>query len=297
MATTHSEDPVALFERHRAEHLKSRRGQTVLAVVIFFAFLAFAINVSQFFPEKLAAGLPKIGDYFYDILPELDLDKLHLDHETKGSIAYWYFNLPKYLSLLFQTINMAIFATMIGAVLGFFLCFPASRNLVKNYWIYFAARRVMEIARGVPDVIYAILFVWAFGIGPMAGIFAIAIHSAGALGKMFAEVNENVSNKPIEGVRAVGGGWFEEMRFGVVPQVWPNFLSYIWLRLEINIRSSAVIGFVGGGGIGQELYYVINFNFYEEVSAIVFLVILTVTATDLISERLRHQAIGKEQLL
>lgn len=143
-------------------------------------------------------------------------------------------------------------------------------------------------------IIYALLFVWAFGIGPMAGVFAIAIHSAGALGKMFAEVNENVSDRPIEGVRAVGGNWFEEIRFGVVPQVWPNFLSYIWLRLEINIRSSSIIGFVGAGGIGQELYYVINFNHYEEVSAIVLLVILTVSVVDLISERLRHQAIGKE---
>ena len=273
------------------------RGQTVLAIIVFFTFLAFSINVSQFFPEKLAAGLPKIGDYLYDILPTLELSKLHLDTKTEGSLAYWYFNLPTYLQLLLQTINMAVFGTFIGAVLGFLLCFPASRNLVDSYSVYFIARRIMEIARGVPDVIYALLFVWAFGIGPMAGVFAIAIHSAGALGKMFAEVNENVATGPIEGVRATGGGWFEEMRFGVVPQVWPNFLSYIWLRLEINIRASSIIGFVGAGGIGQELYYVINFNHYEEVSAIVLLVILTVTIVDLISERLRHQAIGKEQLL
>lgn len=297
MAISVKENPVALFERHRAEQIRSRRGQTVLAILLFFTFLAFSINVSQFFPEKLAAGLPKIGDYLYDILPTLELSKLHLDTKTEGSLAYWYFNLPTYIQLLLQTINMAVFGTLIGAVLGFLICFPASRNLIRSYWIYFIARRIMEIARGVPDVIYALLFVWAFGIGPMAGVFAIAIHSAGALGKMFAEVNENVANGPIEGVRATGGGWFEEMRFGVLPQVWPNFLSYIWLRLEINIRASSIIGFVGAGGIGQELYYVINFNHYEEVSAIVLLVILTVTIVDLISERLRHQAIGKEQLL
>jgi phosphonate transport system permease protein len=294
---TSQDDPVHLFERHRAELMQSRRGQSLLLAGLFLLFLAFAINVSQFFPEKLAAGLPKIGDYLYDIMPILDPAKLFLDVETKGSLAYWYFNLPKYLLLLFQTVNMAIFATLIGAVFGFLLSFPASRNLVQSYGVYFAARRFMEIARGVPDVIYAILFVWAFGIGPMAGIFAIAIHSTGALGKMFAEVNENVSSGPIEGVRAAGGGWFEEMRFGVVPQVWPNFLSYIWLRLEINIRSSSIIGFVGGGGIGQELYYVINFNFYEEVSAIVLLIVLTVTTVDLISEHLRHRAIGREQMV
>ncbi|NJO38664.1 MAG: phosphonate ABC transporter, permease protein PhnE [Rhizobiales bacterium] len=297
MTTGTLEDPVLLFERHRAELVRSRRGQTILLAGLFLLFLIFSISVSQFFPGRLADGLPKIGDYLQDILPTLDASKLLLDVKTEGSLAYWYFNLPKYLLLLFQTINMAVFATMVGALIGFGLSFPASRNLVSSYWIYFIARRIMEIARGVPDVIYAILFVWAFGIGPMAGIVAIAIHSAGALGKMFAEVNENVSERPIEGVRAVGGTWFEEMRFGVVPQVWPNFLSYIWLRLEINIRSSSIIGFVGGGGIGQELYYVINFNFYEEVSAIVLLVILTVTCVDLISERLRHRAIGREQLL
>ncbi len=206
-----------MFERHRAELHRSRRGQTFLPAFLFLAFLAFSINISLFFPDKLAAGLPKIGDYFYDILPDLNVFKLLLDTETKGSLAYWYFNLPKYLTLLFQTINMAIFATMIGTVVGFCLSFPASRNLVRSYWVYFIARRIMEIARGVPDVIDAILFVWAFGIGPMAGIFAIAIHSAGALGKMFAEVNENVSSGPIEGVTAAGGGWFEEMRFGVLP--------------------------------------------------------------------------------
>ena len=155
----------------------------------------------------------------------------------------------------------------------------------------------MEFCRGVPEVIFAILFVWAFGIGPLAGVVAIAIHTTGALGKLFSEVNENVDSKPMDGIRAAGSTWFDEMRHGVVPQVLPNFISYALLRFEINIRASSIIGFVGAGGVGQELYYVINFNFYEEVSALVLLVVAMVTCVDLISECVRHRFIGRENLV
>lgn len=294
--TAPQHDPVGTFERHRAELQTSKRGTTLLYGGLFVLALAASVYISNFFPDKLAAGAPKIGDYLYDILPILNADVLLADTKTEGSLAYWYFNLPKYLQLLIETVNMALFATVLGTVGGFLLCFPASRNLSPNSWIYHLCRRYMEICRGVPEVIFAILFVWAFGIGPLAGIAAIAIHSAGALGKLFSEVNENVDTKPMDGIRASGGSWFDEMRHGVVPQVLPNFVSYALLRFEINIRASSIIGFVGAGGIGQELYYVINFNFYEEVSALVLLIVATVTCVDLISERVRHRFIGKENL-
>ncbi len=290
------DDPVSVFERHRAELERSRLTATVVYGGLFVLALAAAIYISNFFPAKLAAGVPKIGDYIHDILPVLDPALLFADTKTEGSLAYWYFNLPKYLQLLVETINMAVFATIFGTLGGFVLCFPASRNLAPNGWVYFLCRRYMEFCRGVPEVIFAIAFVWAFGIGPLAGIVAIAIHSTGALGKLFSEVNENVDTKPMEGIRASGGSWFDEIRHGVVPQVLPNFVSYALLRLEINIRASSIIGFVGGGGIGQELYYVINFNFYEEVSALVLLIVATVTCVDLVSERVRHRFIGRENL-
>lgn len=289
------DDPVGSFEVHRAQLLVARRNRTILWTLIFLVLLALSVNVSQFFPEKLANGLPKIGDYIHDTLPVLQPALLFEGTKTEGSLAYWYFNLPKYLWLLFETINIALFATLLGFIAALLLCFPASHNLVQSSLVYHSARRLMEIARGVPEVIYAIVFVYAFGIGPAAGVLAIAIHTAGALGKMFAEVNENVARGPIEGVRASGGSWFDEMRYGVLPQVWPNFLSYTLLRLEINIRASSIIGFVGGGGVGEEMKYIISFNFYEEVSALVILIVLTVTCVDLISERLRHRAIGQEK--
>ena len=295
--TTGATAAVAAFERHYAEVTAQRRRRTLLFLAIFLVVLGVAVNVSDFFPERLAEGIPRIGGYIYDTLPMLQPQVLFADVETEGSFAYWYFNLPKYLGLLFTTINMALFSTLVGAIGALVLCFAASRNLAPNWWIFTICRRFLEFCRAVPEVVFALIFVYAFGIGPAAGVLAIAIHSAGALGKLFSEVNENVDHGAIDGVRAAGGNWFEEMRYGVLPQVWPNFLSYIWLRLEINIRASSIIGFVGGGGIGQELHYVISFNYYEEVSAIVILIVLTVTCTDLISERLRHRAIGKENLL
>jgi phosphonate transport system permease protein len=145
----------------------------------------------------------------------------------------------------------------------------------------------------VPEIVFALIFVWAFGVGPLAGILAIALHSAGALGKMFAEVAENADPKPLESLRAAGGNWAQAMRYAVLPQVAPNYLSYALLRFEINVRGASVIGFVGAGGIGQELYQVIAFNYYEEISAIIVLVILTVCAIDLASERMRRNLAGQ----
>jgi phosphonate transport system permease protein len=161
--------------------------------------------------------------------------------------------------------------------------------VAPNAWVGAAVRRFLEACRTVPELVYALIFVWAFGVGPLAGILAIAIHTVGALGKLFAEVIENADLGAVDGVKCAGGGWMQQMRFGLLPQVAPNLLSYAILRFEINVRGASVIGFVGAGGIGQELYAVIAQNYYEEISAIVVLIILTVTLIDLVSERLRRR--------
>jgi len=123
------------------------------------------------------------------------------------------------------------------------------------------------------------------------GILAIALHSTGALGKQFYEVVENAEMGPWEGVRSAGGTWAQACRYAILPQVLPNFISYALLRFEVNVRSASVIGFVGAGGIGEELYHVISFNYYDEISAIIVLVILAVCSIDLVSERLRRRVI------
>ena len=153
---------------------------------------------------------------------------------------------------------------------------------------------MLEIARTVPELVWALIFVFCFGVGPMAGVLAIALHCTGSLGKLYSEANENVDMRPVEGVRAAGGSWFDQMRYGVVPQVMPNTLSYTLLRFEINVRSSSIIGFVGAGGLGQELRTAVSLQEYTDLSALFLIILATVFAIDWASERLRHRVIGLE---
>ncbi len=183
---------------------------------------------------------------------------------------------------------------MLGAVFGFVLCFLASANLVANPWVRVTAKRFLELCRTVPELVFALIFVTSFGLGPLPGILAIAIHTMGALGKLFSEVNENISMQPVEGLTAAGSSWTQMVRFAVVPQVASNFLSYTLLRFEINVRGAAVMGFVGAGGIGQDLVEAIRKFYYSDVSALLVLIIITVMIIDNITERLRHRVIGLE---
>jgi phosphonate transport system permease protein len=182
----------------------------------------------------------------------------------------------------------------LGAVGGFVLCFAAAGNLVTNRWLRAGVRRYLEICRTVPELVFALIFVQAFGLGPFPGVLAIAVHTTGALGKLFAEVAENVDMKPVDGVMACGGSWFAAVRYAVVPQVLSNFASYTLLRFEINVRGAAVMGFVGAGGIGQDLVEAIRKFYYSDVSALLALIILTVILIDLATERVRHALIGWE---
>lgn len=257
------------------------------------AALLLAGWVSEAYPSSLIAGAPRIGEYFWKLLPDLRPPVLFAGTETQGSLAYWMYRIDIWLWLLFETSQMAALATLSGALLAALLCFPAAINLAANRAVHFAFRRVLELFRSVPDIVYALILVWTFGVGPLAGILAIALHTVGALGKLFAEVVENADMRPWEAVRAAGGTWAHGLRFAILPQVLPNFLSYVLLRFEINVRGATVIGFVGAGGIGQELYSVISFNYYQEIGAIIVLIILAVSLIDLTSEKLRTLAIGR----
>ena len=257
------------------------------------AALLLAAWVSEAYPSSLIAGAPRIGEYFWKLLPDLRPPVLFAGTDTQGSLAYWMYRVDIWLWLLFETSQMAALATLSGALLAALLCFPAAINLAPNRAVHFAFRRVLELFRSVPDIVYALILVWTFGVGPLAGILAIALHTVGALGKLFAEVVENADMRPWEAVRATGGTWAHGVRFAILPQVLPNFLSYVLLRFEINVRGATVIGFVGAGGIGQELYSVISFNYYQEIGAIIVLIILAVSLIDLTSEKLRTLAIGR----
>ena len=146
----------------------------------------------------------------------------------------------------------------------------------------------------MPELLYALLFVQAFGLGALPGVLAIVVHSTGSLGKLFAEVNENASMLELEGVKATGAPWAQRIRYGLVPQVLPNFASYTLLRFEINIRAATVIGFVGAGGIGMHLMTAIRSFQYQDISAIVLMIVAVVIALDRGCDALRSRLIGRE---
>jgi len=286
----------SLLKRHisiYSEQLRSRRLWNIFIIIIFAVSFFISSSIIDFNLSKIIDGFPRLGDYIFKILPNLDSKLIFENSKTEGSIQYWYFNFKKYAALLYETFNMAVLSTLMGFVFALLLSFLSAKNITPNIYSYHLVKRFLEFLRGVPEIIFAILFVWALGVGPLAGIIAITIHTTGALGKLFSEVHENADLKTCEAIRSHGGNWVSEMRYGIIPKVLPNIISYALLRFEINIRASTVIGFVGAGGIGQELYLVINFNYYEEVSAIILLIILTVITIDISSGRIRQKIIGE----
>ncbi|WP_367617324.1 phosphonate ABC transporter, permease protein PhnE [Plastoroseomonas hellenica] len=271
---------------------RSRRRATLFAMAVLALCLLVSAWMSEAHPVRLAEGLPRIGEYFARILPTLHWSTLFAGTETEGSLAFWFYRIDDWLLLLAETANMAAVATLGGIVAALPLAFLAARNTAPTPWTATLARRFLEALRTVPSVVYALIFVWAFGVGALAGVLAIALHTTGALGKLFAEAIENGDHRPWDGMVAAGANWMECCRFGALPQALPSILSYSLLRFEENLRSASVIGFVGAGGIGEELYKVISFNYYEEISAIIVLIMLAVMAIDLTSEQIRHRLAG-----
>lgn len=193
----------------------------------------------------------------------------------------WFWGWERWLLQLGDTLLMAYVGTILGCTGGFLLGLLAARNIVPSWWLRETVKRVLEFCRTVPEIVFALIFVIAFGLGPLAGVLALAIHSLGAQGKLFSEVVENIDMKPVDGTLAAGASWTQMSRYAVVPQVLPGFMSYALLRFEVNVRSAAVLGFVGAGGIGQDLVEAVRKFYYNDVAALLLLIILTVTLIDL----------------
>jgi phosphonate transport system permease protein len=253
------------------------------AIAIFVACVGAEVNLRTLFTY--------IGNFFSYFDRILTLES---GARVWTDIPEWFWGWKKWLSLLGETILISYVGTLIGAILAFALNFLAAENTSPSAWLRFAVRRFMEFCRTVPDIVFALIFVIAFGLGPMAGVLAIAIHGVGALGKQYSEMVENIDMKPVEGVRATGAGWIACMRFAVLPQVAAGFASYSLLRFEINVRGASVMGFVGAGGIGQELVVAVRKFYYSDVSAILLMIILTVFVIDITTGWARGRLFGRE---
>src|SRR5215510_6719732 len=276
-----------LNEAYRAA-VRRKRLRGLLATALFFAALTLAAIGSE---VNLKTFLTHFGNFvsYFDRILTLD------DHSRVWTnFSEWFWGWGKWLKLLGETILISYVGTMIGAVLAFALNFFAAENTSPAPWLRFVVRRVLEFARTVPGIVFALIFVIAFGLGPMAGVLAIAIHSTGALGKLFSEIVENADMKPVEGVRSTGASWLSCMRFAVLPQVIAGYASYALLRFEINVREASVMGFVGAGGIGTELVVAIRKFYYSDVSAILITIVVTVFIIDIATGWLRAKLFGKE---
>ena len=278
-AHSHPRDTyVAMIQRKRLY------GGIMLAVFVLMLISGFMLaddrNAGGFW-----AGLPQLLDFPADVIADAST-KLHLLPA----------HLVKFFPALLETINIAAASTLIGALFAIILSLLSTRGLALWPRAIPLFRRVMDIMRAVPEIVIALVLIFILGGGPVPAMIAIAFHTAGALGKLFSEVNENADLKPVEGLHSVGATWFQRMWFGVVPQVSPNYFSYALLRFEINIRASAILGFVGAGGIGYELRNAMSWGKgkFDEAAAIFILLFLTIVIFDQLSGYVRQRLIHQE---
>ena len=276
------------MEMAYAQAVALKRRQLWLSLLLLAVLVLLSGYVAEISFSKLYQHIGGFASYIDRIF--------HLENGRPviSDPAEWFWGWKKWLALMGETLLMAYLGTLLGATAAFVLCFLASQNLTKSKGVVFFTRRLLEFCRTVPELVFALIFVVAFSLGPLPGILALAIHTAGALGKLFAEVVENIDMKPVDGVVATGGNWFHKIRFAVLPQVASNFASYALLRFEINVRGASVLGFVGAGGIGQTLLEVIRKFYYADVSALLVMIIATVMIIDAVTERIRHKLIGLE---
>ena len=269
----------------RLTHLR-RLYSGVLALVLILLFFggfytADSRNAGGFFD-----GLDRLFDFPAEVLGEAwsEIDGL--------PALLWH-----YMPSLIETVNIAAVATLIGAIIGLLLSLFSTRGLA--FWPAGIPlfRRSMDIMRAMPEIVIALVLIFIMGAGPIPAMIAIAIHTSGALGKLFSEVNENCDMKPVDGLASVGASWGQRMWFGVFPQVIQNYFSYALLRFEINIRASAILGFVGAGGIGYDLRNTISWGKgrYDDATAIFILLFLTIVLVDQLSGVVRNRVLGGQK--
>ncbi|RXG97982.1 phosphonate ABC transporter, permease protein PhnE [Bradyrhizobium zhanjiangense] len=282
------EQQLAVLNAAYRQAVARRRWRLLLGAGIFGAALVLAAIGAEVNLRTLFTYFGNFISYFDRILT------LDSGQRVWTDVGEWLWGWRKWLKMLGETLLISYVGTLIGATFAFALNFFAAENTSPAPWLRFVVRRLLEFARTVPGIVFALVFVIAFGLGPMAGVLAIAIHSTGALGKLFSEIVENADMKPVEGIRSTGASWLSCMRFAVVPQVTAGYASYALLRFEINVREASVMGFVGAGGIGQELVVAIRKFYYSDVSAILLTIIVTVFIIDITTGWLRGRLFGKE---
>jgi len=273
-----SEDTAKLRERYPEVFNRpaSSRLATPLVIVAALAIFIFGLVDLDFSPSRLIAGVSQLGWISMMMLPP-----------DPGS------SLPAYLIALGETLSIALLGTTIAAIAALPVSLLAARNVVPSAIFRFPVRRFLDSIRGVDTLIWALVWINVVGLGPFAGVLAIAIADFGAFGKLFSEAIEAADRKEVEGIRAAGGSKLHEIRFGLLPQVLPVIAGQVLYFIESNTRSATIIGIVGAGGIGLQLAEQIRVLEWQKVSFLILMILVAVAAIDWISSRLRFAIIGR----
>jgi phosphonate transport system permease protein len=227
-----------------------------------------------------SVGLPNIGNLFSNPEKMQTYGRAFLNPD----FSQW----RLLVGQMWLTVQIALWGTFLAVFIAIPLSLMASRNL-SPAWLVWPVRRVMDLLRSVPDLVVATLFIVAVGLGPLAGVLAIALNTAGVLAKLFSEAVESIDKGPIEGVKATGGGRLHEIAWGVIPQVAPLWTSFALYRFESNSRAATVLGLIGAGGIGQTLFEALQGFEYAKVSTIAIIIVVAVTLIDMLSQAMRKR--------
>lgn len=248
-------------------------GVVVFAVVAgILAWSGRDLNLSL---AEFTKGLPWIADFISRMFP-----------------PNWGF-MERLVQPVLETIQLAIWGTLLAVLLALPLCFVAARNLTPSLLLFHAARQVFNLARGINEIIFALIFVAAVGLGPFAGVLALTVHGAGMLGKFFAEAIEEADPGPVEALRATGARPLQVIAFAILPQALPAWIAATLYRLEVNLRAATILGMVGAGGIGFELYSSLKLFQYEDTATCVIVILVMVMSADYISSRLRARILAR----
>lgn len=277
---------------HYYQQIKGRQKREALLWSLLLACLFLgAGKVAEFSPATIWHALPNFFSYVRDTLPVLHWQQLLANVHTEGSLAYWGYRLPIQLPLIWETLQMALASTIIAVAAATILAFCAASNTQPSMLLRVSIRALVAFLRTMPELGWAVMFVMAFGIGAMPGFIALALHTVGSLTKLFYESLESASDRPVRGLASCGASKIQIMRFAFWPQVKPIFLSYSFMRMEINFRSSTILGLVGAGGIGQELMTNIKLDRYDQVSMTLLLILAVVSLLDSVSGYLRRRVV------
>lgn len=239
---------------------------------VLLALLAVSWKGAEMRPLDLVRDSANMATYAADFFPP--------------NFADW----RMYLEEMIVTVEIALWGTALAVVFAVPLGLLSSSN-ISPWWVYQPIRRFMDMARAINEMVFAMLFIVAVGLGPFAGVLALFVHTTGVLAKLFSEAVEAIDSQPVEGIRATGANALEEIVYGIIPQVLPLWISYSLYRFESNVRSASVVGMVGAGGIGVILWDIMRSFQYAETCAVMVIIIATVTLIDMVSSRIRQSLI------